>query len=156
MNSTAGEQISRGFFLFMKKIGFVVVLFFSVSFSFAQQSEIEKVRKTVNLYFDGMIQRDRDMLEEAFHPEARLIGYRGENFTVTSFEVWANGTASGSPRNSSEHQNSIKSIRIEGYTAMVETELFWPGVYYFDFLTLMKVEGKWQIVHKTWYEEVRR
>lgn len=137
------------------KLGIVAVLLLMSSISFAQQFEIEAITKTVNLYFDGMIQRDRSMLEEAFHPEARLIGYRGENFTVTTFDSWASGTALGSPRQPSDYKNSIKAIRVEGYTAMVETALYWPGIYYYDFLTLIKVDGKWKIVHKTWYEEVR-
>ncbi|WP_111670880.1 nuclear transport factor 2 family protein [Algoriphagus litoralis] len=137
------------------KVGFIVVFILVSSVSFAQQIEIDAITKTVHLYFDGMIQRDRRMLEEAFHPEARLIGYRGENFTITPFEAWANGTASGAPRNPADYQNSIKSIRVEGYTALVETELFWPGIYYYDFLTLIKVEEKWKIVHKTWYEKLR-
>ncbi len=139
----------------MMKTGLFVLLLLISSFSFSQQKEIEAITNTVNLYFDGMIQRDRSMLEEAFHPEARLIGYRGENFTITEFETWAKGTAAGTPRNSSDYQNSIKAIRLEGYTAIVETELFWPGIYYYDFLTLIKVEGNWKIVHKTWYEQVR-
>lgn len=137
------------------KTGFLVLFLLISSLGFAQQNEIEAITKTVNLYFDGMVQRDRKMLDEAFHPEARLIGYRGENFTVTPFESWASGTASGTARNPNDYKNSIKAIRVEGYTALVETELYWPGVYYFDFLTLMKVDGKWKIVHKTWYEELR-
>lgn len=137
------------------KTGFLVLFITISSLSFAQQIEIEAITKTVNLYFEGMIQRDRTMLEEAFHSDARLIGFRGETFTVTPFEIWADGTVSGSPRNPDDFQNSIKAIRVEGYTAMVETELYWPGIYYYDFLTLMKVEEKWKIVHKTWYEKAR-
>lgn len=137
------------------KAGLIAVFLLVSSFSFAQQNELEEITKTVNLYFDGMIQRDQSKLEEAFHPEARLIGYRGENFTITPFEAWAKGTASGALRNPADYQNSIKAIRVEGYTAMVETELFWPGIYYYDFLTLIMVEGKWKIVHKTWYEKLR-
>lgn len=137
------------------KTGFVALFLLISSLTFAQQNEIEAITKTVNLYFDGMIERDRAKLEEAFHSEARLIGYRGEKFTITPFETWASGTASGPPRNPADFQNFIKAIRVEGYTALVETELYWPGVYYYDFLTLIKVEEKWKIVHKTWYEEMR-
>lgn len=122
---------------------------------FAQQSEKEAITETIQLYFDGMIQRDRVKLEAAFLPEARLIGYRGETFTITSFESWASGTAAGAPRNPADYQNSIREIRVTGYTAVVETDLYWPGVYYFDYLTLIKVEDSWKIVHKTWYEERR-
>lgn len=138
----------------MKKLPVLLFCFFSLAVQ-AQQSEFAAVTQTVQLYFDGMLQRDRGKLEEAFHPDARLIGYRGENFTVTPFDAWASGTAKGEPRDPALFQNSIKAIRIEGYTALVETELFWPGIYYYDFLTLIKVEGKWKIVHKTWYEEKR-
>jgi hypothetical protein len=138
----------------MKKL-FILCFAVMPIFSFAQQKEMEAITQTVNLYFEGMIQRDISKLKEAFHPEAKLIGYRGENLTVTPFETWASGTASGPPRDPSRYQNSIKAIRVEGYTALVETELFWPEIYYFDFLTLLKVEGKWKIVHKSWFEKKR-
>ncbi|MCR9083001.1 MAG: nuclear transport factor 2 family protein [Cyclobacteriaceae bacterium] len=45
------------------------------------------------------------------------------------------------------------SIRVQGNTASVETELYWPGIYYYDFLTLIKVNGTWKIVHKSWWEK---
>lgn len=138
----------------MKK-WFFTLLICLPTLCFSQQNEIEAITETVNLYFEGMIQRDRTKLEAAFYPEARLIGYRGENFTITPFEAWVIGTAQGDPRDPTQFQNSIKAIRVEGYTAMVETELFWPGIYYYDFLTLVKVEEKWKIVHKTWYEKKR-
>jgi hypothetical protein len=138
----------------MKKLFCLAFWLLSISAQ-AQENELQAITQTVNLYFEGMLERDKAKLEEAFHPEAKLIGYRGETLTVTTFETWANGTAKGDPRDSSQFQNSIKAIRVEGYTALVETELFWPGIYYYDFLTLLKIEGKWKIVHKSWYEEKR-
>ncbi|WP_332911603.1 nuclear transport factor 2 family protein [Algoriphagus boritolerans] len=77
------------------KAGFLVLFMVVSSLSFAQQNEIEAITKTVNLYFEGMIQRDRTMLEEAFHSDARLIGYRGETITVTPFEIWLQGQSQG-------------------------------------------------------------
>lgn len=122
--------------------------------SFAQQmDEKEGITKTVTLYFEGMVERNKAKLEEAFIQESRLIGYRGENFTITSFESWAEGTSIGTPRNPEDYINKIVSIRVQGNTAVAETELFWPGVYYYDFLTLVKIDGKWKIVNKSWYEK---
>ena len=123
------------------------------SWSFAQSAELEAVSHTVQLYFDGMIQRDRGKLEEAFFSEARLIGYRGDRLFVTPFEEWAAGTSMRSPRDPSLYKNEIKAIRIVGNMALVETELYWPGIYYYDFLTLLKMDGKWKIVHKSWDEK---
>lgn len=125
------------------------------AFSQSEKEEKEAIAATVQLYFDGMIQRDKGKLGEAFIPEARLIGYRGENFTVTTFEDWANGTAKGEKRDPTKYKNILLEIELKGNTALAKTELFWPGIYYYDFLTLIKKDGQWKIVHKTWYEEKR-
>jgi hypothetical protein len=122
-------------------------------FGFAQTAELEAVTQTVHLYFEGMMERDRGKLEQAFFPEARLIGYRGTQLVVTPFEEWASGTAKGDPRDSKLFRNELKSVRIVGNTALAETELYWPGIYYYDFLTLINLEGTWKIVHKSWFEK---
>ena len=137
------------------------MLFFLLLMAFAHQtiaqsSESEKISLTIENYFQGMIARDIEKLEKAFHPEARLIGYRGDQFTITSFKDWANGVKNGSPRNPELYQNHLLEIEIKGYTALAKTELFWPGIYYYDYLTLIKVDGDWKIIHKTWYEEVKK
>lgn len=136
----------------MKKI-LALFLILLPSLGFAQSAELEEATQTVQLYFDGMIQQDRGKLEEAFFSEARLIGYRGDQLFVTPFEEWATGTSMGSPRDPSLYRNEIKAIRVVGNTALVETELYWPGIYYYDFLTLLKMDGKWKIVHKSWHEK---
>lgn len=136
-------------------LAFVLLLSTLVCHAQGSDSEILQVEKTIHYYFEGMMERDKTKLEEAFDPSARLIGYRGENFTITDFESWAEGTAKGSPRTQELFENRILAIEIKGYTALVKTELFWPGIYYFDYLILIKIDGKWKIVHKTWYEENR-
>lgn len=136
-------------------LAFVLLLSTLVCHAQGSDSEILQVEKTIHYYFEGMMERDKTKLEEAFDPSARLIGYRGENFTITDFESWAEGTAKGSPRAQELFENRILAIEIKGYTALVKTELFWPGIYYFDYLILIKIDGKWKIVHKTWYEENR-
>ncbi|EKB47802.1 Putative lumazine-binding protein [Cecembia lonarensis LW9] len=124
---------------------------------FSQSLEEEKaaIAKTIQLYFDGMMERDRTKLDQAFDPSARLIGYRGETFTVTPYEEWASGTARGEKRNPADFSNHLIEVEVKGYTALAKTELYWPGIYYYDYLTMVKIDGDWKIVHKTWYEEKR-
>ncbi|MBC6366318.1 nuclear transport factor 2 family protein [Algoriphagus sp. AK58] len=136
----------------MKKIFLLFLLLFPIT-CFSQSEELEAASRTVQLYFEGMMERDRSKLEEAFFPQARLIGYRGDQLFVTPFEEWASGTSKGTPRDPNLFRNELKSIRIVGNTALAETELYWPGIYYYDFLTLIKMEGKWKIVHKSWFEK---
>lgn len=132
---------------------FLVLLLFSIR-SYAQgEDEKEAITNTVQLYFDGMMDRDKSKLDQAFLPEARLIGYRGDQLTITSYEDWASGTAKGVKRDISKFKNQLIAIRVEGNTAVAETELCWPGIYYYDFLTLIKVDQTWKIVHKSWTEK---
>lgn len=141
----------------MKKL-IILILFLSFSgpiFSQTIQEEKIAIAHTIQLYFEGMMERDRTKLDTAFDPSARLIGYRGENFTVTLYEEWASGTAKGEKRDPIQFDNRLLEIEIKGYTALAKTELFWPGIYYYDYLTLIKIDVQWKIVHKTWYEEKR-
>jgi len=142
----------------MKQLFVIILFLFCCGTVFSQTIGEEKtaITHTIQLYFDGMMERDRTKLDAAFDPSARLIGYRGENFTVTPYEDWASGTASGTlKRDAKDFINNLIEIEIKGYTALAKTELFWPGIYYFDYLTLIKIDGQWKIVHKTWYEEPR-
>ena len=142
----------------MKKLILLILFIYSSGAVNSQSIEEEKaaISQTIQLYFDGMMERDRAKLDAAFDPSARLIGYRGENFTVTPYEEWASGTASGTQkRDPKDFENKLLDIEIKGYTALAKTELFWPGIYYYDYLTLIKIYGIWKIVHKTWYEKMR-
>lgn len=124
---------------------------FSSSGLMAQEkTDLELISSTVQNYFDGMMDRDRDKLDQAFIQEARLIGFRGDQFTITPYEEWASGTSKGQPRDRNQFKNELISIRLNGTTAVAETELFWPGIYYYDYLTLVKIEGNWKIVNKSW------
>ncbi|MDX5338331.1 MAG: nuclear transport factor 2 family protein [Cyclobacteriaceae bacterium] len=133
----------------MKKILCLLLLVFPIS---AHTQDLREVTQTIHLYFEGMMERNRDKLDQAFIPEAKLIGYRGSELFITPFEEWAGSTAKGERREPSQYVNEIKGIRIVGSMALAETELHWPGIRYVDFLTLIKVQGKWKIVHKSWHE----
>lgn len=132
---------------------FLILLINGLSAKAQEKSDRDQIIQTVNWYFEGMMERNLEKLEQAFLPEARLIGYRGENLTITDFKTWSATTTSGSPRDPQEYKNEIVSIRVQGNTASVETELYWPGIYYYDFLTLIRVEENWKIVHKSWWEK---
>jgi hypothetical protein len=120
---------------------------------FAQDDADDAIAKTVQLYFDGMVERDPAKLEAAFLPQARLIGYRGDLLVVTLLAEWIQSTEAGAARDPAQYRNELKSIRRVGKMALVEAELYWPTRYYYDYLTLLEVDGVWKIVHKSWHEK---
>ncbi|MGY6560143.1 MAG: nuclear transport factor 2 family protein [Nitritalea sp.] len=121
-----------------------------------EQEDIQEVERTVKRYFEGLMERDRGKLEQAFSPDARLIGFRGDTYTVTPFETWADGVASAPKRENLEaYENRVSGVELHGKMALARAELFWPEIYYYDLLTLLKIEGEWKIVHKSWHELAR-
>lgn len=139
----------------MRVIVCMLLLFAFVNMEAVSQTSNDRdlITETIQMYFEGMMERDPYKLKKAFIPEARLIGFRGEHFTITSFESWVEATSKGEPRSPLDYKNEIVSIRVQSNAASVETELYWPGIYYYDFLTLMKIDGAWKIVNKSWSEK---
>lgn len=41
--------------------------------------ELEAIRKTINLYIDGVRDGNNDVLRQAFHPKAMMYGASGDN-----------------------------------------------------------------------------
>ena len=50
--------------------------------------DIQRIRQTVQLYFDGMYRSDVEKLKKAFHPSAALMGYFSGNLTRLPLEKW--------------------------------------------------------------------
>ncbi|NIR44971.1 MAG: nuclear transport factor 2 family protein [Gammaproteobacteria bacterium] len=119
-------------------------------------SDREEVEAAVENYFAGMMEANPDYLREAFHPDSRLIGVDQDgDVMIIPFERWASSWEGREPRDASSHTNRIVNIDVQGMAASVKTELTWPGVHYVDYLSLLRINGEWQIVNKIWTEERR-
>jgi hypothetical protein len=119
------------------------------------QSEIAEVEKTLRVYFDGLYEGDTRKLGEAFHPVSHL------------YSVGADGTAADLPRadwfkmvqsrpsaksQGSERRDRIVSIDFSGpATAFAKVECQIPPRYFTDYLTLLKVDGRWQVIAKAFH-----
>lgn len=78
---------------------------------------------------------------------------RDGSLFVTQFEEWR--AFARRPPSPEGKRNAIVSIDITGNAAVAKTDLVWPGIHYVDYLSLLKVGGRWLIVHKTWWQEAR-
>jgi hypothetical protein len=119
------------------------------------QSEIAEVEKTLRVYFDGLYEGNTGKLGEAFHPLAHL------------YSVASDGTAADMPRADwfrmvegrpsakaagAERRDRIVSIDFSGPgTAFAKVECQLPPRYFTDYLTLLKVDGRWQVIAKAFH-----
>jgi hypothetical protein len=116
-----------------------------------QIDEYDAIARVLGLYMDGSARGEVSKLEEAFHTDARMFGsLGGQRFDVpiqTLFEITAHGPADTAGR----YRGRILSITQVGDAAMaaVAEDGFWGSVSFVDFFTLSKIDGRWQIVNKT-------
>ena len=118
-------------------------------------TDVSAVEKALQVYFDGLYEGDTGKLGEAFHANSHLYAPgadgkatdwpRGELFKMVDGRP--SGKASGLAR-----ADRIVSIDFSGpNTAIAKVECQLPPRYFTDYLTLLKVDGRWQIISKTFH-----
>ena len=115
-------------------------------------SEYAEVVKTVQMYVDGLIAGDNKTLEKAFNKEAIMYGLTaqgellGGHFSKLYTYVDQHGKAP-------HMQVRPDILGITPTTAVVKVELEKDaaGLDYTDFHTLIKMDGKWSIIAKTFH-----
>jgi len=107
------------------------------------KSEIEQITVTLMDYIEGTANGEPDRLKRAFHPDFNL-------YTVTIEDSLRIRTGEKSNR-----IGRIISIDYEKDAAIAKAEILIPNWRLFtDYFLLLKYEGSWKIVHKsyTWRE----
>jgi Putative lumazine-binding len=108
----------------------------------------DEIRAVARSYVEGMISADESALRAAFHPSASIIGnYQGavEWLPVDGFiaEVLAVGASAPA-----EDAWEFVSLDITGDAAVAKTRCAYAGAQFTDYLSLLKIEGRWKIVAK--------
>ena len=119
---------------------------------------LNDVKATLVDYFDGIYESSEDKLRNAFHPDAHI--YSATDGTLADFPLDAfvdrvtsrkSCSSQGAPRT-----DKIVSIDFSGpNSALAKVELSIPGTDFVDFLSLMKIDGRWRIVAKTYHAELQ-
>ena len=118
-----------------------------------RNAELAAITEVVNKYAEGCHKGDVALLREAFHPNAMMFGSSGEQTVVAPIEgLYAFIEANEPPVKTGEpHQCFISSIHYEGGAANVEmVQESGYGHDYINYFQLIKAEGKWLIVSKTY------
>ena len=117
------------------------------------KSQIEHITETLMKYIDGTANGELDKLREAFHPDFNLYSVTEED----SLRIWSGSEYIGGIKEGkkSNRIGRIISIDYEKDAAIAKAEITIPNWRIFtDYFLLVKYEGSWKIVHKsyTWRE----
>ncbi|MEL7163181.1 MAG: nuclear transport factor 2 family protein [Bacteroidota bacterium] len=136
----------------MKAAIYLLFLVFALSPLAAQTSDYALVEETVGYYLDGGTNNDFATLEKAFHPDATMQYMSGDGFTkVNALEFFGSRMKAGPKSN---RKTRVVHIDVSGHAATAKLEIDYPTFTFVDYMTLLKIEGRWQIVSKVFYRRV--
>ena len=113
------------------------------------KSEIEQIQETLMNYIDGTANGELDKLKEAFHPDFNLYSVTKED----SLRIWSGKDYIGGIKEGekSNRIGRIISIDYERDAAIAKAEILIPNWRIFtDYFLLVKYQGSWKIVHKSY------
>jgi putative intracellular protease/amidase len=117
------------------------------------ESELEKITETLMNYIEGTANGEPDKLRKAFHKDFNLYTVSDkDSLKIRNGEQYIANTKQGEKSN---RIGRILSIDIEKDAATAKAEILIPKWRIFtDYFLLLKYEGAWKIVHKsyTWRE----
>ena len=97
---------------------------------------------------EGTANGEPDRVRKAFHPDLNLYSVKEGKLTVWNGQDYSSGSKVGK-KNS--RQGKILSIDYENNAASAKVEILVPGWRVFtDYFLLLKLEGKWQVIHKSY------
>ncbi|KXK06622.1 MAG: putative lumazine-binding protein [Acidobacteria bacterium OLB17] len=125
----------------------------------AQQSEEEAVRIPLENYLKAHATGDPAYARKAFYKEGKLISIKDGKYTVEDFDAFITRAFTGKPAADEALRKAgrkIVSIDITGNAAIAKIVLDYPTVKWTDYMTLLKIDGEWKIVNKSYFAEWKK
>lgn len=119
-----------------------------------RDEDLDAIERVAWLYMDGMHACDAALLNAAFHPTARIQGYRGTEWRGLTREQFVGYCATLGSRAAAGEPFDMRIISIDraGRAAVVKVVMRWNGRDYVDFLSMIRrEEGGWSISEKTFH-----
>ncbi len=118
-------------------------------------TEIAAITRTIEDYFNGMHNSDRRLIERAFHPDAVISGNFDGAYRRRTRDGFAEfvSTVPAPAKNGVPFDMTIVALDVTGDAAVVKVRDLYLNRYFVDYLTLLKSNGAWVIINKTYHHE---
>ena len=114
-------------------------------------ADLVAIEAVVEAYFEGLYLSDTKRLERAFHPSARIMGYDEGKLIDNPIDTFIAfvGRVTPPAEEGEAFDMEIVSVDIQGSAAAVKVADLYKGLRFTDYLSLLKIDGTWKIVSKT-------
>ncbi|MEL6537530.1 MAG: nuclear transport factor 2 family protein [Bacteroidota bacterium] len=135
------------------KTTLITLTLLGASLTAQAQSDMEAVRATAMDYIEGTANGELDRLRRAFHEDAALYGVNNDG-TMRRIPIDTYiGYFKDGEKN--DRDGKIVSVDVVNNAANVKIEILSGPWKYTDYLLLLKLEGEWKIINKS-YTRVRQ
>lgn len=123
-----------------------------VSFKITDE-EKKAVAVPLENYIKAHATGDDEFIRKAFHPEAKVMFFADGKFNQWSAEEFAARFKGTPAADENKRKRSFEIIDVAGNAAIAKVVLDYPTVKFTDYMTLLKIDGEWKIVNKSFYAE---
>lgn len=119
----------------------------------AQNAEEAAVRQALEYYFRGHATGQGEHFRKVFHPDSKLFAIREGKYWQLTSEDYITRASGKAPADEAQRKRTVESVDITGNAAMAKVVLDYPQVKFTDYMSLLKIDGEWRIVNKTFHAE---
>jgi hypothetical protein len=116
------------------------------------------IEAVVRTYLDGLYEGDADKLASAFHPTSALTQFWEGELKIVPRDTWLDAVRNRPSPKAQGLARSDEIISIEQHgpeMAVATLRCAIPPRYFTDVLSLLKIDGRWQVAQKVFRTELR-
>ena len=119
----------------------------------AQSSDHKAVDAVMKKFISAYITADNTLATEVFRKDGVMIGYsvaRGSELLMRTGEQFAEGFNGKPAADEAKRKRTYEIVDMAENFAAVRVNLDYPGWRGVDYVVLLKVDGNWMIMSKSW------
>ena len=119
----------------------------------AQSSDHKAVDAVMKKFISAYITADNTLATEVFRKDGVMIGYsvaRGSELLTRTGEQFAEGFNGKPAADEAKRKRTYEIVDMAENFAAVRVNLDYPGWRGVDYVVLLKADGKWMIMSKSW------
>lgn len=118
--------------------------------------ELKAISVPLQNYFKAQATGNGDLIRQAFHTEAKIMFFSEGKLNQWSVEEFAGRFQGKSAADEEKRKRSFEIIDVAGNAAIAKVTLDYPTVKFTDYMTLLKIDGEWKIINKTFSSEAKK